>query len=88
MHCDTFQRPEDTSTPLHILKGHRLLIPNRPKFIQHNKRGRLVSVIPTYRHSQKSLANTPVQNTYPIQQTAPFSGNQPSPPYTESYPQA
>ena len=59
MHCDTFQRPEDTSTPLHILKGHRLLIPNRPTFIQHNKRGRLVSVIPTYRHNQKRLANTP-----------------------------
>ena len=59
MHCDTFQRPEDTSTPLHILKGHRLLFPNRPTFIQHNKRGRLVSVIPTYRHNKKSLANTP-----------------------------
>ena len=30
LHCDTFQRPEDASTPLHILKGHRLFIPNRP----------------------------------------------------------
>ena len=78
MHCDTFQRPEDTSTPLHILKGHKLLIPNRPTFIQLNKRGRLVRVKPTYRHNQKSLANTPrililYNRQHPLVKPATFS---------------
>ena len=57
LHGDTFQGPGDTSTPLHILRGHKLLIPNT--LIQLNKRGRLVSTKPTCRHKQQPWANIP-----------------------------
>ena len=41
----------------------------------------------TYLQTQAATLSEYTQNSYPRQQTAPFSGNQPPPPYTECHPQ-